>query len=78
MTDVRAPEADRHPPDGVAPPGFVPVCPLRVSGLVVHRSDLVATLRAFVPALADIAVDEGGEHFWLLLGSSGAAAEDAS
>jgi hypothetical protein len=42
--------------------------PLRVSGLVVRKADVVDALRLYVPGLADLHVTEDGEHFWLLLG----------
>ena len=67
-----------HDLDGAAPERVVPLTPLRVSGLVVHKDDLVATLRTFVPELIDIAVDESGQHFWLLLGGEVAHAGQAA
>jgi hypothetical protein len=45
--------------------------PLRVSGLVVRRADLVAALRLYVPALVDIESTQDGDHFWLMLGPGG-------
>jgi len=45
----------------------VPLQPLKVSGLVVQKADLIRTLQAFVPGLCDIQVTEDGEHFWLVL-----------
>ena len=45
-----------------------PLAPLRVSGVVVRKGDLVEALRVYVPALRDLQVTEDGEHFWLLLG----------
>lgn len=52
--------------------------PLRVSGLVVAKADLVAALRAFVPALVDLSVTEDGEHFWLVLGKEAPDADSTA
>ncbi len=42
------------------------LAPLRVSGLVVAKADLVRALQVYVPQLVDIAVIDG-EHFVLEL-----------
>lgn len=44
------------------------VRPLRVSGFVVRKDDLIAALQVYVPELRDVQVTEDGEHFWLLVG----------
>jgi len=50
-----------------APPA-APLQPLRVSGVVVRKADLIEALRVYVPALEDVQVTEDGDHFWLMLG----------
>jgi hypothetical protein len=52
-----------------------PMRPLRVSGVVVRKADLVEALRVYMPALADLAVTEDGESFWLILGEGGPGAD---
>ena len=68
MSKVRLREPSTPQGDGATPPQAVPLEPLRVSGIVVRKTDLVAALRIYVPALADLQVTEDGEHFWLILG----------
>ncbi len=41
--------------------------PLRVSGLVVHKAEIIEALRVYAPNLSDLQVTEDGEHFWLML-----------
>ena len=55
----------------------VPLQPLRVSGVVVRKADLIDALRVYVAALADLQVTEDGEHFWLMLDEA-AQSETAS
>lgn len=45
--------------------------PLRVSGIVIGKADLIEALRAYVPALCDLQVTQDGEHFWLMLDRDG-------
>lgn len=40
--------------------------PLRASGVVVTKADLIEALRVYVPQMHDIQVTEDGEHFWLM------------
>jgi hypothetical protein len=54
----------------------VPLQPLRVSGVVVRKADLIAALRVYVPALADLQVTEDGEHFWLMLADDAGASHE--
>ena len=55
---------------GATPP--VALKPLRVSGLVVSKAEVVEALRVYVPGLVDLSVTEDGEFFWLMLGEGGA------
>jgi hypothetical protein len=43
--------------------------PLRVSGVVVRKQDLIAALRVYLPELRDVQVTDDGEQFWLACGS---------
>jgi hypothetical protein len=52
---------------GHRPSPTVDLEPLRVAGVVVRKADLIAALRLYLPALADIRADDDGERFWLLL-----------
>lgn len=45
--------------------------PLRASGVVVAKADLIEALQVYVPGLVDLQVTEDGGHFWLLLGEDG-------
>jgi len=47
---------------------LAPLPPLRVSGVVVRKADLIEALRLYVPGLLDVQVTEDGEQFWLMLG----------
>jgi hypothetical protein len=55
-----------EPDDAAARP--IALTPLRISGLVVRKADVVEALRVYAPGLVDLHVTEDGEHFWLLLG----------
>ena len=49
-------------------PEGVQLRPLRVSGVVVSKAEVIEALRVYVPALVDLNVTEDGEFFWLMLG----------
>ncbi|TAK27715.1 MAG: hypothetical protein EPO21_23575 [Chloroflexota bacterium] len=67
MSKIRLRETG--PTDGseTAPTQGIPLKPLRVSGVVVRKADLIEALTVYVPALHDIQVTEDGEQFWLML-----------
>ena len=48
-------------------PSGVPLKPLRVSGIVVSKADLIEALRIYVSSIGDLQMTEDGEHFWLIL-----------
>ncbi|MBI2938879.1 MAG: hypothetical protein HYY04_00440 [Chloroflexi bacterium] len=64
---MRLREASQAPENGAAPAESIPLRPLKVSGIVVRKADLVEALRIYVPGLSDLRVDEDGEQFFLLL-----------
>ena len=68
LRDVPMPAVATGPDPVPAPPQTVPLQPLRVSGVVVRKADLIDALRVYVPALEDLQVTEDGDHFWLMLG----------
>lgn len=76
MSTVRLRAPAEPPPNGVS--SAEPLPPLRVSGLVLRKADLIAALRVYVPNLADLAVTEDGEYFWLLLGEGGTSDDPAA
>lgn len=43
--------------------------PLRISGVVVKKADLVEALRIYVPSAVDIQAFEDGENFLVVLGN---------
>lgn len=57
-------------------PAPTPVVPLAVSGFVVDKRALVATLRALLPGLRDIRTDADGEQFFLYVGAVDATEGD--
>jgi hypothetical protein len=57
--------------DGMASGAAVPLPPLRAAGIVVHKRDLIAALRVYVPGLRELQVTEDGDYFWLMLGDGG-------
>lgn len=71
MSKVRLREQTQD--DGAAAPAAqsISLRPLRVSGIVITKAELVEALRAYVPALGDVQVTEDGQHFWLMLGEGG-------
>jgi hypothetical protein len=73
--DIPVPNGDTQ-----ANPPTIPLVPLVVSGLVVSKESLVATLRALVPGLVSIDVIDdghGAERFLLGLAPAGDAPADA-
>jgi hypothetical protein len=54
------------------------VPPLPVGGLVVRKDDLARFLRAWVPQLQEIRVDESGELFVLLFGPTDPTKDERS
>ena len=47
-----------------------PLPPLKISGIVVKKADLVAALRIYVPTVIDIQPFEDGENFFVVLGAA--------
>jgi hypothetical protein len=74
VSTIRLREPAGTAADGAVPAPVVPLTPLRVSGVVVGKADVVDALRVYVPALVDIQVTEDGGFFWLLLDEEGAGA----
>jgi hypothetical protein len=70
---VRLREPDRGSRQDAAPSEpvrQVALEPLRVSGVVVRKADLIRALQVYVPGLSDLQVTEDGEHFWLMVEES--------
>lgn len=73
MSTVRLREAALPVEDGATTAGpSVPLAPLRVSGLVVRKADLIEALQVYVPGLVDLICTEDGAHYWLQIGERGA------
>ena len=82
MTKVKLREA-AQPEQGrndatVADAAAIPLKPLRISGIVVRKADLIEALRIYTPTLRDLQVTEDGEHFWLILGEGGSDGDSAA
>ncbi len=77
MTDARldAPAQTQSSGPEETPPQAPTLAPLRVSGLVVRKADLITALRVYIADLTDLQVTDDGEHFWLLLGEPGSSGE---
>ncbi len=76
MSKVRLREATPASDNGATPPEPIPLKPLRVSGVVVRKADLIEALRIYVRGLTDLQVTEDGEHFWLIVGETGEEGRD--
>lgn len=70
MSKVRLREVNQPHENGAVPSESIPLKPLRVSGVVVSKADLIEALRVYAPALTNIEVVEDGERFLLSLALS--------
>ncbi|TAK33710.1 MAG: hypothetical protein EPO21_12170 [Chloroflexota bacterium] len=77
MGKVRLRETGQTDGSETAPAQSISLKPMRVSGVVVRKADLIEALIVYVPALRDIQVTEDGEQFWLIL-NEGVHDEDST
>jgi hypothetical protein len=61
-----------------ADPAPIPIKPLEVSGFLVSKQSLIATLSSLVPGVTDILVLEDGSQFILVVGPQASATPVAS